>query len=35
MHEKEPDKGRIGDKYGLFLLTPFCTSKGLEDVHMG
>ena len=32
MHEKEPDKGHIVDKYGFLLLTPVGASKGLEDV---
>ena len=35
MHEKGPDKGYIGDKYGFLLLTPVGTSKGLEDVDTG
>ena len=35
MHEKEPDKERIGDRYGLFLLTTVGTSKGHEDVDTG
>ena len=28
MHEKGPDKGHTGNKYGIFLLTPVGTSKG-------
>ena len=32
IHEKELDKGHMGDKYGLLLLTPVGTSKGFEDV---
>ena len=35
IHEKGLDKGLIGDKYGLYLLTPVGTSKGLEDVDTG
>ena len=35
IHEKEPDKGNIGDKYGFFLLPSAGTSKGLEDVDTG
>ena len=35
MHEKGPDKGHIGDKYGFLLLTPVGTSKVLEDVDTG
>ena len=35
IHEKGPDKGYIGDKYGFLLLTPVGTSKGLEDVDTG
>ena len=35
MHEKGPDKGNVGDKYGFLLLTPVDTSKGLEDVDTG
>ena len=34
-HEKGPDKGLIGDKYGFLLLIPVGTSKGLEDVDKG
>ena len=35
IHEKGPDKGLMGDKYGLLSLTPVGTSKGLEDVDTG
>ena len=35
IHEEGPDKGLMGDKYGLLLLTPVGTSKGLEDVDTG
>ena len=33
IHEKGPDKGYIGDKYGFLLLTLVGTSKGLKDVE--
>ena len=35
MSKKGPDKGHIGDKYGLLLLTQVGTSKDLEDVDTG
>ena len=35
IHEKGPDKGHIGDKYGFILLTPVGTSRDLEDVDTG
>ena len=35
IHEKIPDKGHIGDKYGYLLLTPVGARKGLEDVDTG
>ena len=34
IHEKGPDKGHIGDKYGFLLLTSVATSKGFGGVDM-
>ena len=34
-HEKGSDKEHIGDKNGLFLLTPDGTGKGFEDIDTG
>ena len=35
IHEKERDKGLLGDKYGFLLLTTVDTSKALKDVDTG